>query len=78
VQVAAAAGGSLLQALQRQNRLRAACMSLSVAERDETVVLDDDTVADTTPVLEVRLAGSNLVPSSYASIHLHDDLFFSQ
>jgi hypothetical protein len=48
------AGGSLLQALQRRNRLRPACMSVALAERDESLVLEDDASADTTPVLEVR------------------------
>jgi hypothetical protein len=39
-------------------------MSLAIAERDETVELEDITVADTTPVLEVRLASTR--PSKQA------------
>lgn len=61
VQAATAlADGSLLQALQRQNRLRAACMRLAIAERDETVELEDDAAADMTPVLTVRLASAGV------------------
>jgi hypothetical protein len=63
-----AAGGSLLQTLQRHNRLRPACMSVAVAQHDESAVLEDDAIADTTSVLEVSCAADGLFDIAAISV----------
>lgn len=54
LQATGAAQLNVLHALQQRNKLRGACMSLVVLQQeDPSLLLNDDAVADATPVVQV-------------------------